>query len=78
MRWTFFEIQSDFFFAGWPNAPQMKRIGARKWISGPAEPQRPQLTCHAANGSPGTLGLNFERNLCVTSDAPESVHVAFA
>ena len=29
-------------FAGWPNAPQMKRIGARKWISGPAEPQRPQ------------------------------------
>ena len=35
-------------------------------------------TRHAANGSPGTLGLNFERNLCVTSDAPESVHVAFA
>ena len=35
-------------------------------------------TRQAANGSPGTLGLNFERNLCVTSDAPESVHVAFA
>ena len=50
------------------------RSNSFRWMAGRSD----RSTCHAANGSPGTLSLNFERNLCVTVDAPESVHVAFA